>query len=325
MSLNWRGRVTSLAVLALGAFLPLISYIGLAPEWSADLSSTAQHLAAEYDRLLTLRRRQVFSFAALPSIRAFAATTPETRAGRAAIALNELQSWVASDRSVRQVSIVDSRGFVTMTTLDGWNSNMSARRFVQEALAGELAVSPPSRDVGEFSTYYAAPILNNAGDIAGALVLRVAAQELWEVATRSDAWYTVLADENGVRLDDSGDPARRLAAFGPLDDWRAARVAAEQTYGAELPEVRASDLTRAQAVLVQGARGPLTAEDFRASEVASRRLATKPWTVIVIAPAPSEMLGRLAIPVAAALALALGGTVLLELLIRPASARKGGG
>lgn len=275
---------------------------------SRDLHFVSMQVAQELDRLLQLRQQQVFTIAAFPSIRAFAASTPETRTQRAAVALNELQAWVASDTNVREAFIVDEQGISIMTTNGGWGESWQHRGFIREALAGRLSASPVARDRGEFSTYYAAPILDNRREIAGALVARVAAQELWNAIPRGEGWFATLVDENGVRLADTGDVTRRLMSFGTLDARRTARIAQEQTYGAQQPVIRATNYPRAQDLLMRGALDELRASDLGASAIAAQRLVSKPWTVLVIAPQPSpgDSVARLAIPL---------GTVILTSLV----------
>lgn len=298
------------------ALIPALLLAALITPTSTHLKETAQRTANELDRLIQLRQQQVFTIAAFPSIRAFASSSPETRSPRAAVALNELQAWVASDTNVREVIMTDTQGIVIMATREGWNTDLSARKFVQEALSGQLVISPIAQDRGEFSTYYAAPILDNQKEIAGALVIRVAAQEFWDVTPRGENFYAIISDENGVRLDDSGDPARRLAAFAPLDPERATHIVQEQTYGAQLPQIRATNLPRAQELVTQGALDQLDAFDLNADAMAAQRLQSKLWYVLVLAPQPTfvEIFSRLLIPTAAAFLLALGGALLLNRL-----------
>lgn len=303
-------------MLLLIALIPLLIFVVLETPDPNNLKEIAQRTANEFDRLLQLRAQQVFTIAAFPSLRAFAASTPETRSQRAAVALSELQAWVAADTNVREAFITDANGIVIMATREGWNDDVSARKFVQDALKGEIAISPVSKDRGEFSTYYAAPILDSFNNLAGALVIRVAAQELWEVTPRSENFYAVLSDENGVRLDDSGEPARRLEAFGQLDTERATEIVKTQRYGAQLPQLRASQLERVQQLVTQGALDQLRAADFDASAFAAQRLVSKPWYVLILSPQTtfSEVFSTLAIPVLAAILLAFGGALVLNRL-----------
>lgn len=295
------------------AFVPLFLFVAFHTPNPNNLKEIAQRTANEYDRLLQLRAQQVFTIAAFPSLRAFAAATLETRSQRAAVALSELQAWVAADTNVREAFITDANGIVIMATREGWNDDVSARKFVQDALKGEIAISPVSKDRGEFSTYYAAPILDSFNNLAGALVIRVAAQELWEVTPRGENFYAVLSDENGVRLDDSGEPARRLESFGTLDTTRAAEIVNAQLYGAQLPQLRASKLERVQQLVTQGTLDELRASDFDADTLAAQRLVSKPWYVFILSPQPTltERISPLVLPLLAAFLLALSGAFLL--------------
>jgi C4-dicarboxylate-specific signal transduction histidine kinase len=304
---------TRVFLMTVAALVPLLLVAALDRRGNDDLKELARRTARELDRLIQLRQQQVFAIGAFPSIRAFTSTSPESRSQRAAVALNELQAWVAADTNVREAFLVDENGIVIMTTLEDWNEDVSARRFIQEALAGQIAVSPVAQDRGEFSNYYASPVLNNEKNIAGALVIRVAAQELWSVTPSGKSWYAVIIDENGVRLDDAGDPARRLQSFAPLDAGRAAAIVQEQTYGAQLPQLRATNLTRAQELLSQGALDQLTPADFDGSAIGAQRLVSKPWYVLVIGkgPTPVEGLARFGIPALAAILLTLGGAALM--------------
>jgi C4-dicarboxylate-specific signal transduction histidine kinase len=291
------------------ALLPVLLFAMLTTRDTADLKEIAQRSAGELDRLIGLREQQVFTIAAFPSIRAFTASTPATRSQRAAVALNELQAWVASDTMVREAFIVDQTGIVIMTTLEGWDSDLSARQFVQDALAGQLAVSPVAQDRGEFSNYYAAPVFNNQKEIAGALVIRVDAQEFWNVTPHGVRFYALISDENGARLDDTGDPARRLKTLAPLDPTLTAHIVQTQLYGAQLLQLGATRLERAQQLLTGGALDQLSGSDFNADAIATQRLVSKPWTMIVLAPQPafSNIVGDLVFPLVAAAVLAFIG------------------
>jgi C4-dicarboxylate-specific signal transduction histidine kinase len=302
------------ALLFTVAVVPMLLFVGFTVPDTTNLQEIARRTADELDRLIQLRQQQVFTISAFPSIRAFAASTPETRSQRAAVALSELQALVASDTNVREAFITDTQGIVTMATREGWNADLNDRRFVQDALSGLLVVSPIARDRGEFSTYYASPILDNDKEIAGALVIRVAAQEMWSVTPRGEDWYAVISDENGVRLDDSGDPARRLSSFAPLDTDLASKVVSEQTYGAELPLLRATDLPRAQELLERGVLDQLRPADFNVGSIATQRLISNAWVVLALAPEPSltARFAPLALALLTALVLALGGALLLS-------------
>ena len=246
-----------------------------------DLSTRAQLTADALDRILQLRMMGVFTFAALPSFRGFAASDEASRAQRAAIAQNEMRAIVAADPNVRAASIVDALGTVNLTTDGSMGATWLERAFVREALAGHLHASVPSRDFGEISQYYSAPILDNAGNVAGALVVRVAVQEWWNVI--SSQTDVLVVDENGVRIADRSGAPQVFVALMTLPGDIAVRALSEKRYGAEATEIRAINLAALSDEIKRGRDETFAYRDSNGQTVhaAAQRLATNPWTVIV--------------------------------------------
>ncbi len=276
---------SSFLIILLATLIPLATFFFIPQNGaSPDAHAQAARLAAELDRLLDLRLDETFTIAALPSLRAFAASDPLARAQRATVASNEIQAWVSADSQLREVFMIDRRGTTILTTGKNSNQNWSPRAFAKNALDGKLDVSAPSRDAGEISQYYAAPILDNGGNVAGALVARIAAQELWQpVKTASNGGsLALLVDENGVRLADGGESPRLLTSLAPLSNAQQTRVVNEQTYGAQVTLVPATNLTRAAQQIQAGALDSLNANDFGARKVGAQRLSFKPWTTLVL-------------------------------------------
>jgi C4-dicarboxylate-specific signal transduction histidine kinase len=260
---------------------------GEPPVGTNDLAA-AKQIALQLDLLLQTRMRATFALAAFPSMRAFAATPPEERAARGAVALNEAQALVAADERVRTVMIVDPSGSVILTTGPGWGASWGEREFVQNALKGQLDVSPPSRDGGAYVMYYAAPILDNAGEIAGALVLQVDANEMWTLlaAGKSAGSNLMLVDEEGVRIYDGGDATRLFTALARLDAGRVSALRASRKYGAEVSDIRAGNDDAVFRAVVQ--KTPPESLNVGAEQYAFARLATKPWTVVVVRSAVAQ-------------------------------------
>lgn len=274
--------LASLALLLLAAAFYLVGSGARATvEAERDLAARAQFLADALDRTLQWRMVEVFTFAALPSLRGFAASDEVARPARAAVAQSELQAIVAADPNVRAASIVDVTGKVVLTTDASMNVDWSERLFVREALAGHLHASVPARDFGEVSQYYSAPILDNAGNVAGALVVRVAAQELWSVfSTQTNA---TLVDEDGVRIADRSTLPQHFTALVPLAPEVAARALIEKRYGAEIVQMRATNLPALAEAIKRENTIQIVYRDADAKIIhaATRRLTVNPWTVIV--------------------------------------------
>ena len=245
------------------------------------LAVQARLFANSVDRLLQWRMSEAFTFAALPSLRGFAAADETTRPARAAIALNELKAIVAADPNVRAASIADPAGAVILTTDGSMNADWSARVFVREALAGHLYASAPSRDFGEVAQYYSAPILDNAGNVVAAFVLRVAVREVWGALGNTP--NVLLVDENSVRVVDLSATPLDFAAVAPMAPALAAGLLAEKQYGAEVTQIGVANVPALADALQRGAPATVTYRDASGQPMraAIQRLATRPWSVVV--------------------------------------------
>jgi C4-dicarboxylate-specific signal transduction histidine kinase len=244
-----------------------------------ELAIRAQFFANVLDRALQQRMMQAFTFAALPSVRAFAASDETTRDARVAIARAELVAMVSADPNIHAATIVDPRGFVIMTTDNSMNADWRARFFVAETLRGHLYASVPAREPDEIAQFYSAPILNNAGDVAGALVLRIDAQEMWNAL---DAPYgLIVVDEIGVRIMDRL-PTQLFVALMPLPPDITAQPLAEKRYGAEITQIRSTNLPDLADAVKRGGVAQLIYRDAKGNAIhaATRRITVNPWTVI---------------------------------------------
>ncbi len=244
-----------------------------------DLRARAQTTADAMDRALRARLIQTLTLAALPSLRGFAASDEQSRAQRAALAQNELHAIVAADPNARAASILDAGGVVALTTDNSIHALWSERAFFRAALRGELHASPPARDFGEVSHYYSAPLIDNAGRVRGVLVVRVAAQELWDGLPKN----ILVVDENGVVMADTSDKPQNFIALAPIDSETHNRLIAERRYGAELGTLRFSNQTALLALIQQDNAGAFTFRDAggRAQVGAARKLQINPWRVLV--------------------------------------------
>lgn len=280
----WRIFLPVFAVL----LVPVIVFAVAAGDPRHANDTRAQTLAAEtaneLDRLLQMRMKQTFALAALPSFRAYAASDITQRAGRATVALREMEALVAADKEIREVFITDALGFTILASSNKFGVNWASREFVGLALQGKLDASPPARDGGEFSSYYSSPILDNLGNVAGTLVLRVVAQEVWNsvyAAREANCCYAVLSDENGVRLADAGDQTRNFYAWAALDSPTISRLVTTQQFGAEMGQWRNTNAPNVARALKQDK--PPTRLDADGYVGAVAKLHTKPWTVFVVA------------------------------------------
>lgn len=273
------------------------------------LAARARLIADTVERTLQWRMTEVFTFAALPSLRGFAASNDADRPARAPVALVELKAIVAADTSIRAASIVDPSGEVSLTTDGSMQANWGDRLFTREALAGYLYASAPSRDFGEVSQYYSAPLIDNAGNVAAALVVRVAVQELWGALSAPPE--VMLIDENGVRIVDRTAAPQTFAALTPLTPDALARVLLDKRYGAVATPITATNLVTLADAIKRQETAALTYRDpnGRTVRAATQRTATYSWTVVVLesedailAPAVDALWGVAGVTVVALLA-----------------------
>ncbi|MCL5951321.1 MAG: cache domain-containing protein [Chloroflexi bacterium] len=245
-----------------------------------ELGDRASLLAQSLDRLLQSRMVETFTLAALPSMRGFAASDEATRPQRLAIARVELQSAVDADPNIRAGMIVDPAGYVSLATDDSIGQNYGDRIFVRQALQGQLYASPPAQDSGEISQYYTAPILNNAGDVAGVLVLRIAVQEMWGlVNTQTDVQ---VIDENGVLIADHSASPQLFVSLMPISDTEKTRLLDEKHYGTRVVQIFAINApVLAQAVRADNEK-PFVYRDAKGRALIGviRRLKVNGWSVV---------------------------------------------
>lgn len=248
-----------------------------------DLASRADLLAESIDQMLQRRMVETLTFAALPSMRGYAASDVAAQAARLAVAQSELQSIVAADPNIRAALIADSMGFVNLATDDSIGEVWADRIVFKEGAAGHLYASAPSRDKGEFSQYYSAPILDNAGNVAGVLVVRVAAQELWGLVNAQPE--AMVIDENGVRIADRSPSPQIFAALAPLTLEQRGRLMEDKFYGGELTQIGNAGIPALAKAIQQGAKGPVAFSDMKGvgHNAVVRRLKTKDWTVVSVA------------------------------------------
>ena len=299
-----------LAILA-GSFYVLATHIRGDMLATADtaLAARARLIADTVDHTLQWRMGEAFTFAALPSLRGYAASDDAARPSRTAAALVELKAIVAADQDVRAVSIVDPTGMVILTTDSSMNANWGNRVFVREALAGHLYASPPSRDFGQVSQYYSAPIIDNAGEVAAAFVTRVSAQELWD--TLGSLPEAMLVDEEGVRLVDRTSSPQTFASLVPLTADVAARVLLDKRYGVEVTLVPATHLSALADATKRNKTSTLSYQnvDGKTVRAATQQTTVYHWTVVafqeedsVLAPLRDALIGTCGVSVVALLA-----------------------
>jgi C4-dicarboxylate-specific signal transduction histidine kinase len=277
-------------------------------------AARAKSFASAVDRTLQARMVEAFTFAALPSLRGFASAEEQVRPARAAVARVELFAIQAADPNIRAAAIVDTNGSVIMTTDQSMLANWSERDFVRQALRGQLVASAPLRDTDETTQVYSSPILNNQGEVAGAIVLHVSAQELWDALDAQSGLMVV--DDLGVRIADQSAEPQVFVALAPLPSEMVAQTLAEMRYGAEIKQIRATSLPELATAVKRREVAKTAYRDSRGQTIRAslQRITTNPWTMVlseseeaILAPTHRALLEQIGI--ASLAMIVLGGAI----------------
>ncbi len=275
------GIAVGVLIFTLAVFLFNSARLRALADADRELATNARLISDSVDRLLQIRMVETFTFAALPSLRGFLASDETTRSSRMAVAQSELQSIVEADPLIAAASIVDVKGGVIATTDESMYADWSRREFVQEGMRGHLFASGPARDFGDVFQFYSAPVLDNAGSVAGVLVVRVNGQELWSVVNSVE--NVIVVDENSVRIADSSTAPQIFAAIAPLSNDAMARALANKRYGEELSQIIVAPLPSLASQLKNSSASiSFTDSGGARMRAAVRTIGTNSWSVIVM-------------------------------------------
>ena len=300
------------------------------------LSGRADALAAQLDQFNAAMLATARLVAGAPLVgAALGGAGPDHEAPRWANEL--LKRTVERDARLVTVAIVDATGVLRFSArAEPLGTDLSARAFVREALAGGEAVSEVRRahhvDGALPVIAYAAPVRDGGdvgrGRVIGAIVVVARAQALWDVVERANGLagagsFAVLTDELGVRIAHSARADLLFHPTGPLTDEQVNDAVALARFGDQTRELLTSPKpTPVLHELSVAATVPWPPAVHRGLSVGSgtenfivpTRLSTAPWTVFMQVPVASALqvargFGTRAVGVAAllgALAIALG-------------------
>jgi signal transduction histidine kinase/CheY-like chemotaxis protein len=303
--------VASLLPAGIGAAVTLAHGRSMAEEEAAALlDARGDQLAAELDDFHREHLSAVQRLGWVPPMRQFVVAPPEARPAAEGGALSACAALTDNDPDLRSVAFLGVDGRVLLSTRSEiQGKDLSFRRYVREGLKGEpviseMFISTSTSGEGRASIAYVAPAFRRPGDLAGLLVMYVAAESFWRrVADFNEragsGSYAMVVDEIGVRIAHGRHPELVFRPAGRLEPAVIDEMEAERRLGPDtrtmlervvpLPQLFA--LARTPVLRQRGFQRHPAEDPGRGDLMVARRLAAVPWTVVVRVP-EDAVLGR---------------------------------
>ena len=167
-----------------------------------EVKNQVGKLAKSIDRELSLKREKLVSLSdnctRIINRKAASATSPSIK--------SRLKIFIKRLSRSESVFVLDTNGDIVVTNADGIQiRNYVGRNFFKEAMRGDIFISEPALEQGKEYIYYSAPIRNYEKKIAGILVMRCQAEELWKLIEEEKDYLgkgslCILTDGYGVRI-----------------------------------------------------------------------------------------------------------------------------
>ena len=187
-----------------------------------NLQLVAQITATDLDRTVSGVERLQALVSQNERVVQFLLSTPGQREEQRAEAEEALDEVRASEEGALSAFVLDTSARVVLSTIPGAeDTDLSDRNYVQEALAGDSAISRMLLGLssGDAGVFFSGPVRDEAGTLVGVLILKLEAWRI-EVLCR-DNWSPAgergvvsLVDAEGIVLADP-DPERRFRSLAP--------------------------------------------------------------------------------------------------------------
>ena len=267
------------------------------------LAASAEQIAAEVDAFNSEYVRVATRLANLPGVTRYYAHPSDEAA---TVATAELDSVRQADANILAAHLVDGAGHVVVSTIAALvGTDLSFREHIQESLKGRPVISDVFLGLpkagGHPVVVYDRPVLREARETVGIVVLTVLASGLWDVARATNGRagvgsYTVVLDSHGIRIAHSYRQDHVFHPTGTLEPPVVDQMVRERRFGEETRALLESPLPIPEQFFRARARsleGLTTLEPFRSSAnngyniAVAARLRTVPWTVFSVVPESS--------------------------------------
>jgi len=218
-----------------------------------EVKNQVGKLAKSIDRELSLKREKLVSLSdnctRIINRKAASATSPSIK--------SRLKIFIKRLSRSESVFVLDTNGDIVVTNADGIQiRNYVGRNFFKEAMRGDIFISEPALEQGKEYIYYSAPIRNYEKKIAGILVMRCQAEELWKLIEEEKDYLgkgslCILTDGYGVRIAHATDRNLIFMSWVMLDPAVKKNLEMERHYGEDITEIGFTEIPAVSKALAQ--------------------------------------------------------------------------
>jgi len=218
-----------------------------------EVKNQVGKLAKSIDRELSLKREKLVSLSdnctRIINRKAASATSPSIK--------SRLKIFIKRLSRSESVFVLDTNGDIVVTNADGIQiRNYVGRNFFKEAMRGDIFISEPALEQGKEYIYYSAPIRNYEKKIAGILVMRCQAEELWKLIEEEKDYLgkgslCILTDGYGVRIAHATDRNLIFKSWVMLDPAVKKNLEMERHYGEDITEIGFTEIPAVSKALAQ--------------------------------------------------------------------------
>ena len=147
----------------------------------SNFQAVGMEIGSEIERIVNNGRNYIVAMANNPILRSENATASEKLEQ-----LNITQKFyqINDDIKFDDITLIDTKGDVITSTIDGYKGKWSANEWYKRSLNGNVVVSEAYRIVtsGKFVQLYLSPVSNSNDEIIGVIVGQIDLKHIWKIA-----------------------------------------------------------------------------------------------------------------------------------------------
>ena len=147
----------------------------------SNFQRVGMNIGSEIEQIVNNGRNYIVAVANNPILRSENATTSEKLEQ-----LNITKKFyqINADINFDDITLIDTKGDVIISTIDGYKGKWSANEWYKRSLNGNVVVSEAYRIVtsGKYVQLYLSPVSNFNGEISGVVVGQIDLNHIWKIA-----------------------------------------------------------------------------------------------------------------------------------------------